>query len=1142
MTAVNQLGANARKGILRQIPNLGVSRIVPSSSPTGLSTFTQQGSYPGVPVLDSPVSEMFLKATGTIPDAELPITVQTLHGGMVGLREAQWMYSQDIDADLRPVINTGTAKGSIDDLRGWEWPAHVRHYETVVWDDDPTTSQLDAVTLADGRIYQAWVSDNGAGFDILLRVRDPITGDWGDTVTVFSTTDTTRSVLLPCLVAFPDDRVIVYFFNYVDDGTEFQLQARVIYPNDYSVEDYEVFCLKTTLDTATYGALSGDSQLRGAMKPDGNVVLVVSTNNTYDRLLQLGSYDYGHSFEVGSFETGATVHHLFPDIVYTNGAYVVSYVNRTAGDNDEVVTKVLSHWFDSLADTLSSSTTQLLTEGVGDDTHAFGNSLVASLDGVLYNVNTIGDDADPSAFYGVAFVSRDLGETWQQLGYNSATRPSWAFCTIADDQESVDVLKNISACWQGNRLYVGARFGKDSQSSETHDTGSVLAFYIGGWSNQQQAFFADLNKEPNQQLCYKATYFGFLYPQYNGAALTQTGGSHLPISGRLNITTNNGEKRYFTDSAGSKVAFASAEWAIEADTFGTMAQGDLGVEFNVDNGAQRYRLGVYCLGTAGAQGGILLRDIVAGTTIATIPLDFTTEHQFRCTVYNNRFQLWYRPASSDDDEVWERAKDPFSGVTYTGYTLTAAATGANTSVAWGHFFATTTGSTGDAISNWRTMQTNFGASLGGTPVRSGIKKWFIADYIDYATTDDFHNGYPFVASPVWVTDGVYVIAAGGPTYDVDEWVISPAYQYAVENMMPEHEPSPLIGWRSETDDVDVTITWVAGEQDLDTAIADVLEEWKENESFALWLMGSNFRTAALWGVNSSDVEVKILDITLTRWSGLTFDTHGRTFVVLGGGGTNYVGLGELVGSYVLMSGITTPRLILKNTEGQLNAATKTVTVTARTDGTEDQGVDNDAGNAIFGTTGLWVTHDPAANHFKAYKLKIAAQPTAEGYFKIDKLLFGGLLVFGRPPSFGFTTEMPQDNTLRNKTQAGHTETRVYNGLPRIKQLSWIDGIDESGLSSATPDYVQYGSPADEPVALFSDTVRQIYGLFRELNGSDELVVYCDTIPGTTNTGELRPERLIYGRVTSSYQESNVLGEEGTTEVKQESNFAIEEEK
>ncbi len=1145
----NQLPTYRTKGILRQMPGVGLARMVSGASSSGLTVVTQAGSYPGVPELDSDVSGMFVASMGTMDDGTTPITINTLHGGLVGNEEASWIWSQSIST---AIINTGAGLGTLDTDRGWEWPSYVTHVELHDFDDDPTIAQPDCCTLSDGRIYQVYVSNDGSTATVVLRVRS-IAGTWAES-TLYSDTNSNRDIMLPCLVVMPDDRVICYLLHYINSATEFQIQARVVYPDDLAVEDYEVFCLKETLSTTTYGVPDAGSQLRGAMKPDGSVMLVMSTLLTDYRLLQLGSYDYGHSFTVVSYEAVGQ-DHVFPDVVYVDGVFVVSYVEQdvvtgVGVTRDFVYTKTLGHWFDSLADTTVAGSHQLSADG-GSDSRGFGHALVATPDARLYSVATVVNDAaDPTAFYGMIWVSMDLGESWDDsdgddkpnVGYDAGSiGPTWAYFTTATAQESVATLLNLCATYQGNRVYVGAKWAQDSQSGDNNDAGSFLGFYLGGWSNQQKAFYENLNKPSDSQLSYKYTWFGFIDPEYNGPwTLTTTGGLATPVSTcQYYVDTDDGQTKYWTLDSGEDTGFVSFEFPFQTSSMNECVAGDVGVEVNIDTGSDRYRLGMYFMSGGG---GLRLRDRVAASTIATIPITHTTEYTYKVEIHNSKFQLWYRPTNSSDDQVWERAKTPFSGSTYVGYELTAAAsTGAFTSITWGHIFGTTTGATGDAVTLWRYFLANFGSNLAVTTAVVGIRKWFTADYITDSTWDDFHNGYPHVSQPVWATDGVCLVSTGGPTYDVDSWVVRPAYQYGIRNIMPEHDPAPLAHWRSTTDGSNVTITWLVGEGSIDAAVAAVVAEFPGNGTMACYAQGCNFKTAAFYGVNSADAEVKICDLIFTRFSGLTYDTRGGTAQVTAGGGNTYVGYGELVGSYIMLSGSTTPRRITMNTEGQLASGTKTATISFEETGAETQGTDADAGNCIYGTSGFFVCHALPATRFKAYKLKITAQDTAEGYFTIGKFMFGPLMVFGRPPSFGFTTEMPQDNTLVNKTQAGHTQSRVYNSAPRVKQLTWQDGIDQSSLDAATPDYIQYAA-GSSPVAYFSDTARQLYGMFQQLNGADELCVFCDSVPTADNSGELHPERYIYGRITSSFQESNNLGHEGASEVTQVTNLVIEEEK
>ncbi len=1176
MANQNQYDNRKRVGIGRHF-NLPLMSLTASSN---ASTYTETGSYAGVPQLTSEVSAMQVNAFGHLDGIYEPITVATLHGGLIGEGDYIWSGSVN-DAGTPLEYQTGqgvSLTGTIDQNRGWEWPGYVRNWGFREFDADTPSRRSPAVcslSPKDGRIYSFYEQDDGTTGYIMFSIRD-IDGNVTTAVPIFRAP--TAGVFLPAPVVLPDDRVILYFLRHRADDNVVQLQSIVINP-DGSRYDYETRGIKDdAFLISTYGRpfTFTNAQMRGAAKPNGEVVLVLSyyssAVNDYN-FIQLGSYDGGHSFSI--VDSSLSNDNITrPDIVYYDGAWVMTYVDIVTSDDDVIYSKRIGHWSDSLVDVPavgSYNPTAIVTE-----TATYGNALCVSPDGILYSlVSTTApvNGTNDAKNWATILFSDDLGSTWNRIGKEvdgiTTTQASWYYAEGAlidpDDagQQTADqwtpaVLRNLTACYQGNRVYVQAKFDEDNRSAVQEgftsiDGASIIEFYLGGWSNQQKPFRSAYAKEPVAQLVYQDTFFGFTYPQFNGWTINTnfaTGtGSYGITSAGLFINTSTGGMINFRKDYGAKTLFVSFEYDVLTILAGSDNQ--VGVRVVAEDPVNNLH---YLYAINHRPDGIQIKDLTVSSVgddgKGVIPVPSSQYYTYRVEQSASMLNIWARPTDSSEDQMWQR-------LTPTGsLLLSEAGTTGSTSVTFGirsenQSTSVALNTTASVISSWKRFELDFGLSLcddSAQPSNTGLGAWFDTAYLDTGSIDaagqnTFNNGYPFTTKPVTLKKNLSVAAAGGPAYAGDSWQIEPAYQYSVGNLNPITAPKPSQGWRSINDDSDVILNWLYD--------PTTLPGLNEGRAFFVYMQGTNFESASFGGLKQNGNYENFLSCSFTRFANLDVTNRGGSFACLQSVTTRpqYVEPDELAGSYVIMDELNGMAQILGNTGGQIGSGSHRSVIRYDNENLElvqqlVKQVDMTGSNThIVMDRGLFVTTDLEDPAYRGFRLTIPAQQTAEGYFKCDKIIIGWLNIFGIDPTWGYTTDYSDENTLVQTTQAGHTETRVYNDVPRIITLGWTENnLDSTHLESPDPYVVDPGKGA---VGFRYDVVQQMEGTFRSMKAANECFLFSDAIPlavtGSFQTSVLDPKRLWYVRFDGPFSKSNVMGDPTTgDEIQQITSIVLKE--
>jgi hypothetical protein len=259
----------------------------------------------------------------------------------------------------------------------------------------------------------------------------------------------------------------------------------------------------------------------------------------------------------------------------------------------------------------------------------------------------------------------------------------------------------------------------------------------------------------------------------------------------------------------------------------------------------------------------------------------------------------------------------------------------------------------------------------------------------------------------------------------------------------------------------------------------------------------------------------------------------------GGAVPHYLPTNILAGSRVKLTtaqGGAVVRVINTNRAGKWSGTNASLQTRMLLDGID--GTENTSGT----TAELWSKDYtgvvPVTAGYASWKLIIRAQTTAEGYFTIGAMTFGHVFPlgsylmeygWGRAVEWAYTYEQIEGRTgIRTVQAMGPTR--------RAAEISWVDGVETSGLTEAAPNWILGWAGAGAlPVAVPADIPWSMPGLIEHLEGATLPVTYLAgfTRPASATTVVNVTDRrmMLHSTVVSeSIRSDNVLGNEGTTEL------------
>jgi hypothetical protein len=336
---------------------------------------------------------------------------------------------------------------------------------------------------------------------------------------------------------------------------------------------------------------------------------------------------------------------------------------------------------------------------------------------------------------------------------------------------------------------------------------------------------------------------------------------------------------------------------------------------------------------------------------------------------------------------------------------------------------------------------------------------------------------------------------------------------------------------------------------LDNTILGADDSFPGNDVIGICLLGINWRTGELQGYDSGSTSWTTIS-AIDSASGLTdlpWTREGGSVMPKSVSSNNqYLHTAEFEGGTFGLKNSTGTNLrkIVTNTSGKWSGSTAQKLPTIILDSASAS--DRSAGNlGYIMSPNVTVIAKLNNSKYSAYRLKIDAQVTVDGYFEIGNVVIGWVEAFGRQYSRGRILETTANTSVVARTD-GTTTSKNYGPAQRIVQLAWTDGVDVSSVQGSTPDpdYILGSTDGSaKPIASVGDVPYQMEGVVRMMNGPDKAVVYLPSVDKSGNTITLnRRNQFVAGRLTSPARIESVLGDENTDpgEVFRVASMTIEE--
>lgn len=1081
---MSEIAAKTLRGLLIQHPRIAWSAYAPT-----LSTLTQAGPLPGSPepYTDAQDSDLVLEASGAQASGHT-YRVTVSRSGMPGPDAAGFTWRDD---------TSGATAGPY----GWEPPITISAWEAIEYSAVTSHREPHAIRLLSGNVLSAFVYTSG-GASVRVRAFNASTEAWGSAVTV--ETGVSSSAVSPCLLELPSGRVMLFFWVY--DATSSTAQIRAYYSDDEGATWTR--SARGTLATAVSTASTTLGRFRAAYK-DGQILLIAhvrrSAGTWYDRWIQFASSDLGTSFtEIeesdGSDEFNACA---YPDLVVADGAFVFACIRpeyAAPGYGPSSIVRRLGDAYTpiSLADVIESSGIYYGVLDGGSKYVDVGDlALVLDEDGVLYMYGRQHATGLGHTYEGVAQRSTDGGATWsglpEQFPYiswwtsnDTATYPK-AFCAVA----------------QGGRVMLLHTFAANPGTAD----GSLCCASLGGYSTITLPS-RYVWPSPVDPVAYASTWAPFDLPENAGGiwTLAMTGAPTAPSLTGGYLLMQTGLLQTISYTTTGTPGGTLAQGLIEGFSV-TVVSGTAYVLARIGDGANTYEARVSVTTT-----GITLRDEVAGSNIVTVATTAgATGVHLRIDMIEDAVVAYYAPAGLGAVRTW----------TLIGASTTLTSTGAAGThrVRWAVL--------GDSEAHW-----TFAAYV--SDVDTG-------QHTAAAQAEEDLSPRNLTSLPTTLTGGLQVRATDGPGLTGQAWSIPIRYSHGVENIFAEISPSPRRPWRSTSTAAQVEIA-----VELSSTAAEdspLLGGWG-----GLYLGGINFEQAVLLGRDSAGTWQSVATVSAKAGqTGLRFKRDGDIVQVDTGPANiadHYYPFHILEGSTIKLTsgGTSVYRRILGNSEGAWTNQT-----TKRPHLRIEGALSTDPGS---GTAEIWskeavvVWHN--AGTFTAYKLRIAAGSTADGYFQIGVMRFGHVAVFGAPYSWGRALTTSPNYSL-STGRSGGRRARSLGPSRRAVEFGWTDGVDTSGVGGKqpVPDYFTGYTGSTTPIATQADATQLVAGLAEHLSGPVGLLVYLPSLAPQANSTtpiQLADRRLmLYGRMMSAPRIETVSGEEYAGEVVRLASIAIEEE-
>jgi len=1091
---------NALRGIL-----VHDERVNASSFSTSLSTYSEAGAHPGVPVPTS-ASSMVLESSGEMSSGT--VTIRTVRAGGV---------SSSPDGEIEPGAFALRTNGT--DWLGYNGPLVFAGWSPLhTFASGGAANQygnLHTIHTDDGTMLTAAQRFTSAG-----AIRSLVVLRTVGTTTTTIVIDAQAIGLVaycPTLVRLPEGRLLLLSTKTVAAG-QYTIRAWVSTDDGATWTKSADSTIRDELD----GTATPPRRLRAAYSA-GQVLMMLAFRDTTatvaDSFRQYASSDEGASFALVQAVDNTTAANDYTggvhDLVVTpSGSFLAVFCassRTTYGANSAVLYKVLPSawvaWQTVVTTTLSALSAPSANLTAGGQLSA-STELCATRDddGTVY---VLAVDFATNQQTQIARSTTEIFTTWTEVGFQSATVPN------------VPLFAGTGNEWVGGTVSAfNGTLRLISQWDSATWPGQIGCTAIAGYTTAGMPWSPASEARSDALLGSRLTYLPYWLPDSAGWTLATAG---IPVvslnaGGYLNLQVPGAAVNTYTQAGPALTAnhtvAAFAEWAAITQRSA--------LRLASSNGTNTYGFRVRYSGTT-----VDVLDSNGGATLATTTVTATTKIHVRAFLENNGAAGCNAVVYLSTSAGGLATLRPATRICNVSTVSDAGVTAAATSITWGHF-----NQANPSESNW------YGV---GWQAVAGVSSVY------NLTLPTDLPGRPFSAYPQLLAFGMSARAVAGPTLVGDEWTITPRHDYAVENVLASVAPSPRQTWRS-TDATQQILTWV-----IETGAGAVTP--LRGPLGALYLGGCNFRTATLEGRNGAGAFVAIGTIDMSassaplRWTraGTIIEPDTTAATSAGYFWPNGILRGaRFVPDTTAAAGLTAKAISSSSEGGWTNLAGRKLRLEiANTSGIGASG----ASGAIVHRSGLLVwNNDPRYN---AYRLTIPTQHTVESYFEIGTLALGHVMAFGRRYSWGRTMQTAANTTLTTG-RSGARRAQNFGPARRSVEFGWTDGTDVSAVRTGTPaDYVlAAASGGGEAAATWYDAPLSMDGLVRELYGSATPVVYLPWIErkalGTVYQAS-HPDLMLFGRIVSDVSIETVQGEEwlsadgATGEVVRTSSIRLEEE-
>ena len=1096
----NAVTVNALRGIL-----VHDERVNASSFSTSLSTYSEAGAHPGVPVPTS-ASSMVLESSGEMSSGT--VTIRTVRAGGV---------SSSPDGEIEPGAFALRTNGT--DWLGYNGPLVFAGWSPLhTFASGGAANQygnLHTIHTDDGTMLTAAQRFTSAG-----AIRSLVVLRTVGTTTTTIVIDAQAIGLVaycPTLVRLPEGRLLLLSTKTVAAG-QYTIRAWVSTDDGATWTKSADSTIRDELD----GTATPPRRLRAAYSA-GQVLMMLAFRDTTatvaDSFRQYASSDEGASFALVQAVDNTTAANDYTggvhDLVVTpSGSFLAVFCassRTTYGANSAVLYKVLPSawvaWQTVVTTTLSALSAPSANLTAGGQLSA-STELCATRDddGTVY---VLAVDFATNQQTQIARSTTEIFTTWTEVGFQSATVPN------------VPLFAGTGNEWVGGTVsaYNGTLRLVSQWDSATWP-GQIGCTAIAGYTTACVPWSPASEARSDALLGSRLTYLPYWLPDSAGWTLATAG---IPVvalnaGGYLNLQVPATAVNTYTQAGPALTAnhtvAAFAEWAAITQ------RSELRLASS--NGTNSYGFRVRYSGTT-----VDVLDSNGGATLATTAVTATTTIHVRAFLENNGAAGCNAVVYLSTSAGGLATLRPATRICNVSTVSDAGVTAAATSITWGHF-----NQVNPSESNW------YGV---GWQAVAGVSSVY------NLTLPTDLPGRPFSAYPQLLAFGMSARAVAGPTLVGDEWTITPRHDYAVENVLASVAPSPRQTWRS-TAATQQILTWVI---ETDAAAVTPLR----GPLGALYLGGCNFRTATLEGRNGAGAWVSIGTVDMSAQSASLRWTRAGTMIEPDTTAATSAGYfwpngilrgARFVPDTTAAAGLTAKAISSSSEGGWTNLAGRKLRLEiANTSGIGASGTSG----AIVHRSGLLVwNNDPRYN---AYRLTIPTQHTVESYFEIGTLALGHVLAFGRRYSWGRTMQTAA-NTALTTGRSGARRAQNFGPARRSVEFGWTDGTDVSAVRTGTPaDYVNAAaSGGGEAAATWYDAPLSMDGLVRELYGSATPVVYLPWIERkalNTVYQASHPDLMLFGRIVSDVSIETVQGEEwlssdgATGEVVRTSSIRLEEE-